>query len=163
MTFQRRAAAVAVLSMAVTACGSPSPVLPDGSAGEHETGPSDSGSATDGASDGTCVPTQNPSICALIVRCEPCDGGMCGAIANLLGCDQEGATCRAEGNGLCGGQTCACSGRFWQCGRPVGIACPAVGAQCVRVQNYGGGGADSFTCCAGGADGGVATWQQGCN
>jgi hypothetical protein len=152
-----RAAAALALAFTVAACGGSPLHLPDGSPGDA----ADAASPDEGA-DRTCVPTSNPSICAPILRCAPCGGdagaGACGAITNLAGCDQEGTTCTAQGSGVCDGQTCTCSGGFWLCDYPVGVACPDLGATCVRLVNYGGGGADTFMCCSGPTH----TWQRSC-
>jgi hypothetical protein len=123
----------------------------------------DGTSSQDASDDRGCVPTSNPVICSPIVHCAPCDGGLCGAVSNLDGCDQVGATCTAQGDGqqLCTGATCTCSSGFWQCA-PLGHPCPRIGDSCAYLVNFGGGGVSIFYCRACPGDGGGPTWSAGC-
>jgi hypothetical protein len=117
---------------------------------------SDAASPGDALSDRACVQTENPSICAPIVTCQPSatsDGGLHGPVFNLDGCDAEGTVC----TGACD-VSCTCTSSFWRCDFPDGKPCS--GGSCSFLQNYGGGGVDTFQCCAAGDGGGL--WQRGC-
>jgi hypothetical protein len=110
----------------------------------------------DALSDRACVQTENPSVCAPIVSCQPSatpDGGLHGPVFNLDGRDAEGTVC----TGGCD-VSCTCTSSFWRCDFPDGKPCS--GGTCSFLQNYGGGGVDTFQCCAAGDGGGV--WQRGC-
>src|SRR6478736_585833 len=120
-----------LLSATVAACGSSHPAPPRDAASDEAT-PVDGTSPEDASADHACVQTSNPGICSPVVRCAPCDGGLCGPISNLDGCDQEGATCTVQGQQVCAGAPCTCAGGFWQCA-PLGKACPALGASCVYL------------------------------
>jgi hypothetical protein len=79
-----------ILSATVAACSASHPVAPRDAARDQPT-PMD-GTSPDGASaDQACVPAG--IICSTIVRCAPCDGGLCGPVSNLDGCDQSNLTC----------------------------------------------------------------------
>jgi hypothetical protein len=122
----------------------------DASANDQER--RDAASAADAATQQNCVQTQIPSLCVPIVRCSACDTGLCGEVPQLGGCDMEGAVCL----GACD-VPCTCRDSFWHCDFPEGQPCHH--ATCDYPQNYGGGGVDSFQCCA--RDAGSATWGRG--
>jgi hypothetical protein len=148
--FWQNACLLIVLATAVTSCKSSNPIASN-----------DAGTDKPAAAGRGCVPTDNPGFCSPIVHCAPCDGGMCGFVSNLDGCDQEGATCTAEGEQLCAGSACTCSSGFWQCA-PLGHPCAHIGDSCGYRQNFGGGGVSIFYCreCVG--DSGGPNWSAGC-
>jgi hypothetical protein len=147
-----------LLSTAAVACTSSKPVMSgDASPDKPVAANEDGASSQDSSNDRGCVPTGNPGICSPIVHCAPCDGGLCGAVSNLDGCDQEGATCIAQGQQLCTGTLCTCSGGFWKCA-PLGQSCARIGDSCTYLVNFGGGGASIFYCRACAGDGGGPKW-----
>jgi hypothetical protein len=159
---QRHKWLLIVLSTAAVACTSSKPVMSgDASRDKPVAANEDGASSQDSSNDRGCVPTGKPGTCSPIVHCTPCDGGLCGAVSNLDGCDQEGATCTAQGQQLCTGTPCTCAGGFWQC-TPLGQSCARIGDSCTYLVNFGGGGASIFYCRACAGVGGGPTWSAGC-
>jgi hypothetical protein len=164
-TPRRRACVLILLSAALVACSSSKPVTSgDGSIDKPPAADEGGTSSQDASDDRDCMQTSNPGICSPIVHCAPCDGGgLCGAVSNLDGCDQEGATCTSQGDRqqVCTGATCTCSNGFWQCA-PLGHTCPRIGDSCGYLVNFGGGGVSIFYCRSCQGDGGGPTWSAGC-
>jgi hypothetical protein len=98
------------------------------------------------------VQTENPGICAPIVRCSPCDGGLCGEAPQLGGCDMEGAVCV----GACD-VPCTCRDGLWRCDYPEGQPCHH--ETCQYPANYLLGGVSVLQCCA--RDAGPSLWAEG--
>jgi hypothetical protein len=153
-----------ILSTSVLSCMSSKPITSvDASTDKPVAAHEDGASPQEASGDRGCVPTSNPGFCSPIVHCAACDGGLCGAVSNLDGCDQEGATCTARDDRqqLCTGTTCTCSSGFWQCA-PLGQSCARIGDSCAYRVNFGGGGVSIFYCRACAGDSGGPTWSAGC-